>query len=363
MSPSSGHVPQWLDRTAAYAWRFLVISVALAAAAYVFRQLYVVFVPIIMALLLATLLVPPSRWLRSRGLPDALVALVLVAGLVGAFVGIFAFLGPQIGQELSDFGEQMQEGADDAVEWAIHGPLPIDAAQTRDLLARAGQAVRENLGVIGSGFVAGAVLLVEIVIGLLIAVVLLFFFLKDGDRLTGWLLARAPAERREELAALARRGWETFGGFLRGTAIVALVDALGIGVGIWLIGVPLVLPLAVLTFFGGFFPIVGANVAGLVAILVALVSLGPFEALLTFFVVLAVQQLETNVLEPVIVGKAVSLHPVVIILVITAGAVLGGIMGAFLAVPFAAVAASVGNELRLRAEAAELAARADPQPS
>lgn len=195
---------------------------------------------------------------------------------------------------------------------------------------------------------AGAVLAAEIVAGTLLTIVLLFFFLKDGPKITGWIRNHVSGPRRDLLETLGRRAWMTLGAYIRGTALIGVADAVLIGIGLLVIGVPLVAPLMVLTFFGAFFPLVGAVVAGLVAALVALVSGGPIDALLVVGIVVVVQQVEGDVLAPLVLGRAVKLHAVVVLLALTAGAVVAGVTGAFLAVPTAGVAAAIGNELRAR---------------
>jgi putative heme transporter len=196
---------------------------------------------------------------------------------------------------------------------------------------------------------------VQGVAALVLAVILLFFFVKDGAQLVDWMIARTPDQHRETARAVGRRAWTALTGFVRGTAAIALIDAVGIGIGLAIVGVPLVLPIAVLVFLGGFIPVIGAFITGMIAVLVALATAEPDAAFQTALIVLAivvgVQQFESNVLQPVIMRRAVSLHPVVVLTVLTAGAALIGILGAFLAVPIAAVAAAVGNELRLRNEA------------
>jgi predicted PurR-regulated permease PerM len=201
---------------------------------------------------------------------------------------------------------------------------------------------------IASGVLAGAILAGEVIAGLLLVLVLVFFFVKDGEKMCRYGLDQVREENQELLAALGDRVWVTIGGYVRGTALVALADAVIIGVGLLIIGVPLVLPLALLVFFGAFFPLVGAVLAGSVAVLVALVSGGPTDALLALGVVVIVQQVEGDVLAPLVLGRAVRLHPVVIIGALTGGAVIGGLIGAFLAVPVAAVAVAVASELKAR---------------
>lgn len=344
-------VPPWLVGLAGIGWRVLVVAAAVLMVVVIMAQLYLVLLPVFLAILATSLLAPPADWLRRRRWPAALAASVVVVGALGVVLGGIALLVPPAVQELADVGAEIADGGEEVLNWLVQGPLDMAPEEVDALLDQGIEQARANVDVITTGLLTGAVVAVEMLAGLLITLVLTFFFVKDGDVITGWLRARAPAARREELGAVSRRAWATLSGYIRGLSIVAFVDAVGIGLGLAIIGVPLVLPLMVLTFIGGFFPVIGATVAGAVAVLIALVSGGPVDALLVAAVVVAVQQMESNLLQPVVMGRAVRLHPVVVLLAITAGAVLGGIVGAFLAVPAAAVAAAVGNELRLRADA------------
>lgn len=344
-------VPGWLVIASGWAWRLLVVAAGVAVLAWGLAQLALVVFPVIVALLLSTLLAPPALWLRRRGWPPALSALVVVGGAVVLLAVAIGLLVPPIRAQFAEMGGVLAEGFEQALDWAER-TFGMPESEIQGLLDQALASIQENLGAIGSGVLLGVVLVVEVLAGVLLSIVLLFFFVKDGERITGWFLARARPDRREDLAAAGRRAWGTLGGYLRGTALIALADALGIGLGLVIIGVPLVLPLMVLIFAGGFFPIVGAFVAGLVGVLVALVAGGLVDALLVLAVVVVVQQIEGNVLEPVVLSRSVPLHPVVIMLAITAGAVIAGVGGAFLAVPVSAVVSAVGNELRLRREAA-----------
>jgi putative heme transporter len=327
-------------------------SLLLAAACVVglvllLAKLYLVTMPVVIALLLSTALRPPARWLIRRRLPRSLAALVVVLVALAILGGLIFAFGPRIVSQAKEAVSSAREGAGRVIDWGAR-VLPLSREHLDQLLSRGAEQMEGEAAAIGAGVVSGARTAVEIVIGLVIAWVLVFFFVRDGDRMFTWIVERVPGRWREGLSAAGQRAWQTLGGYLRGSAVVALVDAAGIGIGLLVIGVPLVVPLMLLTFIGGFFPIVGAFSAGLIAVLVALVSGGLTDALLTLAVVVGVQQLETNVLEPVILGRAVPLHPVVIILAITAGTVLAGIAGAFLAVPVTAVLVAVTGELRAR---------------
>jgi predicted PurR-regulated permease PerM len=344
-------LPRTLVAVSAISWRVLVIVAAAALLVAALTRLFLVVFPVILALLLATLLVPPARWLRAHRWPAAPATFAVLLGGLALLGVVGALIVPPFVAQFGELGERVSGGTEQVLDWLARTPLPLSRQQLEQLPERALEQLRGSAGAISSQVVSLLVGTVEAVAGLLLTFVLLFFFVKDGPEMAGWLLARSPASLRGDIAAAASRAWGALGAYLRGIAIVALVDALAIGLGLVIIGVPLVLPLMVLTFFGGFFPIVGATLAGLVAVLVALVSNGVVDALLVGGVVLAVQQLEGDILQPLVFGRTLGLHPVAILLALTAGAVLAGIVGAFLSVPLAAVASAVGNELRLRHEA------------
>lgn len=347
--------PPWLSTAAAVAGRLLVAAAAVLALAFALSRLYLAFLPLFVALLLSTLLVPPARWLKQRGVPAALAALISVVGAVVVITGALALLVPQVVSQLEELTSDVDLGLETLVDGAAETlGIPLPESEASALVDRAIEQLRDNAGRIGAGVLSGAIIVIEVVTGLVLALVLTFFFAKDGERITGWFVDRSPPAHRETLEAVARRAWNTLAGYVRGQTIIAAVDAVGIGLGLLLLGVPLALPLTVLTFFGGFIPIVGAFTAGLLAVLVALVNGGLTDALFVLALVVGVQQTEGNVLEPLVLGRTVPLHPVVILLVITAGAVLGGVIGAFLAVPVAAVVSAVANELRVRHEEQEV---------
>lgn len=347
--PSPPRLPRWLDVCAAVSWRLLLIAAASLAAIWLLTRLYLAVLPILLGLLLATLLAPPARWLEARGMPRLLATIITVPGAVILSGFLIALLVPQITEETQALAGELDVGLQTILQ-GIAEFTGISMGQIEELIETAGQRLQDNAETITAGILTGAVLAVEVVVGLVLTLVLAFFFVRDGERLAGWMLDRASSdpERRETLEAVGKRAWTTLSGFLRGQAIVAAADAVGIGIGLLILGVPLVVPLVVLTFIGGFFPIVGAFVAGLAAVLVALVSGGLVDALLVLAIVVAVQQLESNVLAPMVLGRVMRLHPVVVLVALTVGSVLAGVIGAFLAVPIAAVAAAVGNELRLR---------------
>lgn len=343
-------VPPALDRAAALSWRFLVIAAAAAVVGFVLLELRLVVVAVFVGLVLATLLVPPVAWLRDvKGWPVLAATWTVLLTGAALFVGALFALAPQLIDQFGELGPRLEEARDDIEEWLVEGPVGLSEDELDRYVDSAVEQVQGNASTISSGLVTGAYLAAEVVAGLLLAVVLAFFFTKDGDRITSWIVRQVAEDRRELARALGRRAWSTLGAYVRGTAVVGLVDAAIIGSGLAIIGVPLVLPLAALTFLGAFFPLIGATMAGAVAALVALVSGGPAEALLVVALVVVVQQVEGDVLAPLVMGRALRLHPVVILVVLTIGGVVAGVLGAFLAVPFTAVAAAVTNEARSHA--------------
>lgn len=338
----------WYDTASQYAWRGLVLLAALTAALYVATQLYLVTLPIILALILATICVPPARRLERLGLPRMLAATVVVIGGLGGVIGGIIGLIPPFVAQARELIDAVTEGFDSVLTWLEEGPIGYDRDQVVDLLEQGLATLESAAGDIALSVGTFAVAVAQGLTALVLALVLLFFFVKDGDQIVRWFIERSPERHRNTVRACGARGWVALSGFVRGTALVALIDAVGIGIGLYIVDVPLVLPLAVLVFFGAFIPVIGAFITGILAVLVALASNGPVTALIVAGIVLAVQQFESNVLQPTIMRRSVSLHPVVILGVLTAGTILIGIVGAFLAVPITAVIAAVGNELRLR---------------
>ncbi len=340
-------VPSWLSAISGWSWRVLVVVAALVVLVFAISQVAVVATSVFVSIVLASVLWLPMNWLRERKVPPSLATAIVVVGFLGVIGGIGFLLYPAVTRQISAQGGQLVQQFEQLLD-AIVKRVPGSVADGTELIAMAGEELADQTSALAGYAAAGAAAVGGFFTGLLLTIALTFFFVRDGDRMVGWLLERTTSSRREDVRAVLDRAWFTLRRYVGGTAVVAMIDAVGIGLGLWVIGVPLVLPLAVLTFFAGFLPIVGAVLAGMVAVLVALGSKGLTAALLTLLVVLAVQQFESNVLEPVIMGRAVPLHPVVIMVAITSFGLVWGILGAFVSVPLAAVTSAVGNELRRR---------------
>jgi putative heme transporter len=339
-------VPPTLRRLAAWSWRLLVILTAAGLVLYLLIVLKVIVVPVIVALFLATLLVPVVGWLEGRGWRHLWAVLAVFLGAVLVLVAIIAGFVPLIGNELGALRQRADEGIAEVQAFIASRPFGLSEADLNRYLDQARQRFTENSAGLTRGAVEGATLVGEVITGLILCLFLTFFFVKDSERFTRWILDFAGREREAHLRAIGSRSATAVSGYLRGQASVGLVDAVFIGIGLAIVGVPLVIPLAFLTFVAAFLPLVGAFVAGALAALVALVTKGFTAALIVVGITVVVQQLEGHLLAPLLLGRAVSLHPVVIILALAAGAILGGIIGAFLAVPIAAVVTAVGTYLR-----------------
>lgn len=331
---SAWHAVPWLLRVIAL---YSLCLVAVAAAAYLVARVLMAVtalsVAVAAALLLAALLNPAVRLLQRLRVPRSAAALLSVLGLLALVTGIVALAAGRIATEFEDLGQTLSGGLRDVRAAIVASPVPISAEQL-DALAEALQRYVRQTEVEPAETASNTLATFG---GALLALVLLFFLLRDGDRMWRWFLGLFPEHRRPGLAEAGEVGWSTLSRYIVGQALVAAVDAVGIGIALLLIGVPLVVPLMLLTFLGGFIPIVGATVAGGAAVLVALVANGPTEALLVLAAVIAVQQLEGNLLEPLIVGRAVRLHPAPVLLAVTAGTLVAGIVGAVVAVPILAV--------------------------
>ncbi len=326
---------------------------AILAVLLILSRLQIVFVPIFIALLITCAAAPPTRWLERKKVPTALAtALVFVVGL-GAVAGVISAIVPPIVTQFSNLGPTLTEASNDIEDWFVDGPLDLKRKEVREYRADLGDRVGDLAG--GSdGIVQGARTALELLAGLVLCLVLSFFFVKDARVFQRWGLSKVPVARREFVRTVSAKAWRTLGNYLVGAASIGLLEALVIGAAVGIAGGSLVVPVMVLTFAAAFFPIVGAIVAGLVAVMVTFVSSGFTPALIVLIVVILVQQFDTDLLAPLIYGRAVRLHPVVVLVALTAGGAVAGIVGAFVAVPITAVGSAIGAEVWTR--------RTEPDP-
>ena len=342
-SPTAGQDRLWqAGRTS---WSVAGILVLVGVVAVVLSQIPLVVIPLLLALFPATLLIPVEKFLERRGAPSALASITSILAAIVLVLGTLAIITTLVVMQLPELVESANEGLEQVEGFLADDPLGIGLTTVAGIVAAAAEQLGE-VGELAPQALEAAVAAFEFVAGLLILLVVLFFYLKDGRRLPEGVLSLVPLRFRGHARAIGRRAWDTVGAYFRGQLLVALVDAVVIGIGLLILGVPLAIPLAVLIFFGGLFPIVGAVTTGALAILVALADGGLTAGLIVLGLILGVQQLESNVLQPLILGHAISLHPLVVLLAITTGAITLGILGAFLAVPVAAVISEAIDYLR-----------------
>ena len=326
-------VPRWLARGAGWSWRLLVVVAAIASVMYVVSHLLVAVVPLVGALFGAAILIPPASWLRDRGTPPLLATWIvfLVAFAIGA--GLAWWLVPSVGSEIPDLRGTLVQGLDQVRTWLTGAPLHLSTAQVDAVVGRIRAQTSASGAILLHGAIAGALLVLEIVASCLLTIVLTFFFVKDGGSLAAWLGGFAEPSRRDRMQGAATLAWQTFTAYVQGTAINGLVNGTLMGLGLSLLGVPLAIPIAVITFFGGFFPLVGGIISGGVAVLVALSAKGIGGALQVIVLTILIHNVEGYIVGPFVLGRKVKLHAVVIVLALSVGTVVGGVFGAFIAVP------------------------------
>ncbi|MEU6272575.1 AI-2E family transporter [Streptomyces populi] len=351
----------WGVRVAAEAgWRLLVLAGTVWVLMRVISAVQLVVLAFVTALLITALLQPTvarlTRHRVPRGLATALTAILgfVIMGLVGWFVVW------QVQENVDNLSNQIQDGIDELRKWLLKGPFHVTDKQINEIAKNLREAIGANTDQITSAGLQGVTVIVEALTGILLTMFSTLFLLYDGRRIWEWSLKLVPAAARTGVAGAGPRAWRTLTAYVRGTVIVALIDAIFIGLGIYFLKVPMAVPLAVFIFLGAFIPLVGAVISGALAVVVALVTQGVFTAVMTLVVVLAVQQIEGHILQPFILGRAVRVHPLAVVLSVAAGGMVAGIGGAVVAVPLVAVTNTV--VVYLRSYAGETDPRHAPEP-
>lgn len=333
-----GNGISWL---ATWSWRWILIAIALVIVSQFIGMVWSVLMPVAMALIVTTVLAPVARSLeRWLKFPPAAAAAATLLGGVGAVIAVGWLIAPSVAGQTGEIVDDAIKGITHLQDW-VNDSNFFNKQQIDDALSTVQSKLSESASAIASGVLTGVGAATSAVVTLVVVVFLVFFFLKDGRHFLPWVRGLAGPRVGTHLAEVGGRAWNTLGGFIRTQALVSGIDAVFIGIGLLVIGVPLAIPLAIITFFGGFIPIVGAFAAGAIAVLVALVSNGITGAVWVILLVIAVQQIEGNILSPILQSKSMNLHPALVLLSVTLGSTLFGIVGAFLAVPAAAVAAVV----------------------
>lgn len=357
-------------KAAAWAWRLLVLGVALVAVLWVMSKLMLIVVPVALASLLAAMLLPAVDLLQRHRVPRGSAVAVVVLSAIAVVGGILTFVVSQFISGAPGLIDQVVRSVEGLRGWLVDGPVHLSREQIDHAGDEVIKALQENQAKVTSGALSTAGTVTEIVTGAVLVLFTLIFLLHGGRGIFAFITSIFPVTVRDRVRDAGRAGFRTLTGYVRATCLVALVDAIGIGTGLAIMGVPLALPLASLVFLGAFVPLIGAVFAGGVAVIVALIAKGWVYALIALGLILAVQQVESHVLQPLVMGRAVAVHPLAVVLAIAGGGVLAGIVGALLAVPTMAVLNSAirvlvasdpdAEEQRLVAELAPDGSTADP---
>ncbi|MFI2430670.1 AI-2E family transporter [Streptomyces sp. NPDC018693] len=344
--PDPAQAVPWGVRVAAEAgWRLLVLAGTVWVLMRVISAVQLVVLAFVVSLLLTALLEPTVTRLRRRGVPGGLAtALTAILGFV--IIGLLGwFVTWQVMANIDDLSDQVQDGIEDLRRWLLDSPFHVTDKQINAIAQNLREAIGANTDEITSAGLEGVTVVVEALTGILLAFFSTLFLLYDGKRIWEWTLKLVPAAARPGVAGAGPRAWATLTAYVRGTVLVALIDAVFIGIGIYFLDVPMAVPLAVFIFLFSFIPLVGAVASGALAVVVALVTQGVFTAVMTLVVVLAVQQIEGHILQPFILGRAVRVHPLAVVLSVAAGGLVAGIGGAIVAVPLVAVTNTVVSYL------------------
>lgn len=348
MRPS--YIPKGIDIAAAWSWRLLLIAAASAVGIWLLRYFSEVTVPIVVAVLLTALSAGAVNWLSRHRVPRIIATFMVVFAIFAVLFGLLTLVGQQLASQLDDLKASVVAGISQLQEWARSGPLGLSDAQLQASIDQAKAAISTSDTSLITRVTEVGLRIGHMVAGFFITLFATFFFLYEGDRIWSWIVVLFPRASRERINSSGHTAWGSLTAFVRATVVVALADALGVMLAAWILGVPLTFAIGVLVFLGAFIPIIGALIAGSVAVLVALVAQGPWVALFMLAAVIIVQQTESHVLQPFLMGKLVRLHPLAIIMAISAGVVVAGIVGALIAVPLAACLNGVVRHLAEQAK-------------
>lgn len=347
-SRDDSDVPHALRIAAAWSWRLIVVGVVAWALLGIVGRVKIVIVPLVIALLFSALLAPAVGWLLRARFPRSLATAVVLVGGLAAVVGTLTLVVNEFIKGVPELSARSSEGVRQIQDWLRTGPLHLSDNQLNQYIDEGTRWVNENTSSLTSGALATAATVAEVLTGALLAIFATFFFLRDGNRIWRFLVRLLPVAARWKVDDAGRASWETLGAYVRATILVAFIDAVGIGIFLVAFDIPFAFPLIALVFLGAFIPIVGATLSGAVAVLVALVDSGPVTALIILAAVIGVQQIEGNVLQPLIMGRAVAIHPLAVVIGVAAGVVLAGITGAVIAVPVIAVINTAVRRLAAR---------------
>ncbi|GER23865.1 AI-2E family transporter [Zafaria cholistanensis] len=356
-------IPYGVRIAAAWAWRVGLIIAVSGIIVWLLSQVSLLVIPVMIAALLSGLLSPVVVALRRWHVPNGLATGLTIVAFLGLIGGALSIVGRTLASGFASLWTQALAGIVQVETWLSQGPLQLTNAEINQYLDSALKQLQGNSSSILSGALSWGTTVGHLAAGLLLTLFALIFFLLEGNRIWGFLVGLMPRTARAATDGAGRRGWSSLVNYVRVQLFVAFIDAVGIGMGAFILGVPLALPLSVLVFLGSFIPILGALFTGAIAVLLALVANGWVNALIMLAIVLVVQQAESHILQPLIMGKAVSLHPLAVVLAVAGGSMVAGIPGALFAVPAMAILNTVVRYIAARSWEAEPAPSPGPPPS
>ncbi len=330
------HVPVPLRVAGAWSWRLIVVGVVILAIFSIVARLAALVVPVAVAFLIAAPLGSVVGWLARHGFSRGWAAFTTLLALVGIVLGLITLASTTVISGIDELKQQASDGLHTLIDWLSSGPLNISAEQIQSYLDKAGQTLQDNSSGIAARALSVGSTVGLVTAGAILALFCLFFFLKDGRQLWLNFVQIFPRRARPQVDYAGRAAWETLARYTRTSVFVAFVDATGIGLGAWILGLNLWVPIFIVVFLTSFIPLIGATLSGMVAVMVAVVEGGWVKAVIMVGIVLIVQQVEGNVLYPYLFGKAASVHPIAILLTVGVGGIVGGLVGALLAVPILA---------------------------
>ncbi|WP_346845084.1 AI-2E family transporter [uncultured Rothia sp.] len=336
-SKGSAHIPYALSTAAEWAWRIIIVAIASYAFYWALSKISLVIISLAIAILLTCLIYPVVAFLRQHKVLPGIATAIAELGLIAVVILLLMLVGQQLTSGFSSLSDQVSQGYNQLMALLQNLPFDVGADQLDSYISQFGSWLQENSSAVISGVASVGSRAADFGTGMIICLFALIFFLLEGERIWLFVVNLFPRAARQPINGAGRRGWRSLTSYVHVQVFVAFIDAVGIGLSAFFLGVPLAIPVAVLVFLGSFIPIVGAVVTGAVAVLLALVANGLVNALLMLLMVLVVQQIESNILQPLVMGKAVSLHPLAVFLAVAMGSLLYGIVGALFAVPLMAV--------------------------
>ena len=334
-------LPLGVRVAAAWSWRLILIGIAVAALIWLITKVAIIVIPVIIAMLISALLYPIVHLFERKGLPRALGVLTAMVTFLVAVSGLIWLIVSQLRAGFGDVARKAAQTWQDILSWIESAPFGLSADQVNSFMEQLMKTVNDHQGQIWSGALSVTTTAGQVVAGALLTLFSLIFLLIDGKRIWYWVLGFLPKRAHAATDSAGRNGWVAVGSYVRVQVLVAFMDAVGIGLGAVILGVPLPIPIAILVFLGAFIPFLGAISTGAVAVFIALVYNGPLNALIMLGVVILVNQIEGHVLQPLVMGNAVKVHPLGVVLAVSTGALLGGIPGALFAVPLTAAASAM----------------------